>query len=556
VSRHAPNESEILMQDAIRAYLKRIIESNVLGRGERRPALIEYLLQMEANGDGEKIKAYAIGVDVFDKPTDFDPTTDSSVRVEVGRLRAAIASFEASEFADTALKVDIPVGTYRPEITERRSEGKPVTLAETRAVSADAQPPAQGRRVFLALATVLLVAGLATFAWRGGETTSGSPIYLTVEDFAGDPLGREVSTLVKDSFSNTPVVELLSHSPSKVDDGHFLVTGNIRKIGDLSYVSVELINQGTRQVDWSHFFQLDTSGSIRDELDAKLNGELKTRLIGEAKVLLEDRDVLTLSPEQLFILGTWVSGPAESSLAWETERVSLMKLALEKDPDFGPAHSVLADKYGFLANMHPEWDTAENLELSMFHAERAAELSPLDSNVMFNVAQAHWHAGRHRESQRIFQRVLELDSGNSLARFFARVVPYWCAEVPDHVMDWALDFDSKLSRDDPIRWIVLTWISTLHTNRGEYDLALRAAVDSAQIFQVGYTYMAHAMLLNKTGQPNAARAVFQHQTVNWPGITPDHYASSTPPRLCTEQPNADAFVSDYLELSDTLTQSN
>ncbi len=268
--------------------------------------------------------------------------------------------------------------------------------------------------------------------------------------------------------------------------------------------------------------------------------------------MLEKRDVATLTPEQLFILGTWVSGPAVGTLKWETERVTLMKLALDQDPDFGPAHSVLADKYGFLANVHPDWDTQENLNLSRYHAERAIELSPLDSNTMFNVAQSYWHLGRHTDSQRIFHRVTELDNSNSLARFFSRLMPYWCADVPDDAMQWALNFDANLSRDDPIRWIVLTWIATLHTNRNEYDLALQAITDAAQIFQVGYTYMAHAMLLVQAGQPDAARAVIQHQRSNWPGITTEHYAGSTVPRLCSEQPSADRFINDYTKLTAAL----
>lgn len=553
-------ESEVPMQDAIRAYLDRIAESKFLGRSTRRSALIEYLLRLEAANEGEKIKAYSIGIDVFGKSTDFDTTTDSSVRVEVGRLRTAIALFEASEWADTEIKVEIPVGTYRPVITQRQSGITVAAQIGTGEGAAIKTPPAQGRSRNLAvsfvlgLAGVVLFAGLIAYVWRGTPTESGPPISLTVEDLQGGPLGTELSLLVKDSFSNNSIVELLALSPEKAREGHYVVRGRISKIADLSYVSVELENQGTQKIVWSHFFELDGVASIQEQLDIKLNGELETRLIGEAKVLLEQRDVNTLTPEQLFILGTWVSGPAKNSLEWEVGRVDLMKLALEKGPDFGPAHSVLADKYGFLANMHPDWDTQETLQLSRFHAERASELSPLDSNAMFNVAQSYWHAGRHKDSQRIFQRVLELDSGNSLARFFARVVPYWCAAVPDDVMEWALDYDARLSSDNPIRWIVLTWIATLHTNRQEHGLALRAATDAAQIFQVGYTYMARAMLLNKAGQPDAARAVINRQMSNWPGTTARHYATSTIPRLCTEQPDAANFIKDYTDLAEALAK--
>jgi len=225
-----------------------------------------------------------------------------------------------------------------------------------------------------------------------------------------------------------------------------------------------------------------------------------------------------------------------------------MKLALEKRSTYGPAHSVLADKYGFLANMHPDWDTPETLALSAFHARTAVDLAPLDANVMFNVAQSYWHAGQHLESQRVFRRVTELDRDNELARFFAKAVPYWCADVPDDVMDWAIAFDRDLSPDNPIRWIVLTWIATLHTNRGEYNLALQAVSEAAQIFQVGYTYMLRSMLLNLANQPDAARGVVEWQLRNWPGIDVEHYSSSTVRRLCQEQPQPEDFVAGYVKL--------
>lgn len=545
----------LIDENDIRQYLLRIEESGALGRGARRRSLLEYLLRAEAGGDGDKIKAYSIGLDVFDKPSDFDPTTDSSVRVEIGRLRTAIALFEAGEFADTAIELEIPVGTYRPKITRRESGVIPLERSEISEVEAPLVENAPTQKKFGSAAAMLagltlIVAAAAFFVFRSSSVTeSDLPIALTVEDFSGGSLGKELSIFVKDSFANNKIVAITGPNSRKIGDGHFIVSGNVTDFDDFHLVSVELTNTNSSQIVWNHVFELKSGHDLQRDVDNKLNGELETRLLGAAKVLLENRSLDELTPEQLFILATWVSGPAESSLKWETERVTLMKRALALNPNFGPAHSVLADKYGFLANMHPDWDTKENLELSRFHAERARELSPLDANVMFNVAQSYWHTGRHLESQRVFQRVTELDSGNSLAHFFSKVVPYWCAEVPDDIMDWALDFDDNLSRDDPIRWIVLTWIATLHTNRGEYSLGLRAATDAAQIFQVGYTYMLHAMLLNKQGRADNALKTVEWQFSNWPGIRVDHYVSSTIPRLCAEQSNATSFLADYKELA-------
>lgn len=537
----------------IRDYLAQIAKSNVLGRSPRKAALIEYLLRTELAGQGDMLKAYTIGLDVFDKPSDFDPSTDSSVRVELGRLRTAIALFEAGEFATSTLCVELPVGTYRPKITfrdaahhteaENASERPSVNLLSPRGLLALA---------VCAIAVIWISMTLLVRPQNHDNAAEVYPISLSVPDFSDSALGKEIARIVKGSFANNPTVKILDvNAPSKIDDS-FILRGRVIERDGFSSVSATLADLTTNQTVWTHSFTLQNGDDLETTLQSQLNGELYTRLFGAAKRSLERRDPADLTAAQLFILATWVSGPAQSNLDWEVKRVELMKKALEREPEFGPAHSVLADKYGFLANMDANWDTPEILKLSEFHAARGVELSPLDANVMFNVAQSHWHAGRHTQSQRMFQRVTELDAGNSLARFFSNVVPYWCADVPQDVMDWAVKYDQQLSSDDPIRWIVLTWIAKLHANRGEYDLGLRAATMASEIFQVGYTYMEKAMLLNKLGQPDAAANIIVGQRQDWPGADAAHYATSTIPRLCQEQSNPKPFQAGYADLSNAL----
>lgn len=552
----------MVTEQQVSDYLEQIAASNVMGRSARRSELLEFLIRKEFSGDGDSLKAYSIGLDVFGKSEAFDPSTDSSVRVEIGRLRTALTLFEASEYATSELIVEIPVGTYRPKFFLRDN----VEVATPGPVELETQTSVLGsssfraekttgwslKRTALAAGVLLLLVGLffgMQQTWGPTLNTRGKPIDLVVDDLTGDDIGKSIATLIKSSFANNSVVQLqdaLIDNPGHIQ---FRVHGSVTNYGGRTVINTELVNEDMRTVVWNKSFRLSQGDDFERVVNQSLLGELQTRLFGEVKRSLETQDPADLTPEQLFVLATWVSGPAVNSMEWETERVSLMKIALEKDPDFGPAHSVLADKYGFLANVYEPWDTKENRDQSLFHADRASELSPLDANAMFNVAQSHWHAGRMAQSQRIFKRVTELDESNSLAQLFSVVVPYWCDDVPDEIMDFAIEFDRNLSADDPIRWIVLTWIATLHTNRGEFKLALKAATDAAQIFQVGYTYMAHAMLLNKLGEVDEATRVIQRQQSNWPNIGPQHYAEMTVPRQCHEQADPSRIIAHYNDLS-------
>ena len=101
----------------------------------------------------EQITEYTIAVDVFGKPQDFKETNDSSVRVEVYRLRKRLAQFYETEGAGQPLRILIPPGQYVPEFQvyggaaaeEPRSEPQaPVAVAaEGAAAPVQAAAPAQ-----------------------------------------------------------------------------------------------------------------------------------------------------------------------------------------------------------------------------------------------------------------------------------------------------------------------------------------------------------------------------------------------------------------------------
>ena len=97
-------------------WLKQIRASSLLKGGQRRYDLLDYLVQEELEGRGEHLKAYAIGLDVLGRSQNFDPTSDSIVRVEVGRLRDALELHYARSNDPSEPIISIPKGSYRPII--------------------------------------------------------------------------------------------------------------------------------------------------------------------------------------------------------------------------------------------------------------------------------------------------------------------------------------------------------------------------------------------------------------------------------------------------------
>jgi len=69
------------------------------------------------------LKGYSIGVDVLDRPTDFDPSTDNTVRVMASRLRKALKTYYLTDGASNEIHITLPKGGYVPEFTYHPRSG-------------------------------------------------------------------------------------------------------------------------------------------------------------------------------------------------------------------------------------------------------------------------------------------------------------------------------------------------------------------------------------------------------------------------------------------------
>lgn len=99
---------------AVRETLERLLASDTFKRSERARELLRYLVERQQAGEADKLKGFAIAVDVFGKDSDFDSSTDAVVRVQAGRLRDLLAQYFATEGASEPIRITIPRGSYVP----------------------------------------------------------------------------------------------------------------------------------------------------------------------------------------------------------------------------------------------------------------------------------------------------------------------------------------------------------------------------------------------------------------------------------------------------------
>src|ERR1700722_18352255 len=89
-----------------------IIKSHSLRGFESLCKLLQYLAKQSLDHPNAPLKEYQIATEVYARHADFDPQSDSTIRVQAGRLRLKLAEYYATEGANDPIVVSMPKGNY------------------------------------------------------------------------------------------------------------------------------------------------------------------------------------------------------------------------------------------------------------------------------------------------------------------------------------------------------------------------------------------------------------------------------------------------------------
>jgi hypothetical protein len=102
--------------------VRRILQSRTFQNTEVLKRLLDYLARQAISGEAADLKEYTVGVEAFGKPSSYDPQTDSSIRVQAGKLRQKLEEYYRTEGAGDPLVIELPKGHFRLEFHERKTE--------------------------------------------------------------------------------------------------------------------------------------------------------------------------------------------------------------------------------------------------------------------------------------------------------------------------------------------------------------------------------------------------------------------------------------------------
>ena len=99
-------------QVAVMRALRRVLDSSVFRSAPRSRDLLAFVVAETLAGRGHRLKERTVARGGLGRSPGFDGRSDPSVRVQAGRVRAALERYYATEGADESIRIGLPRGSY------------------------------------------------------------------------------------------------------------------------------------------------------------------------------------------------------------------------------------------------------------------------------------------------------------------------------------------------------------------------------------------------------------------------------------------------------------
>jgi hypothetical protein len=169
--------------DTNQVQIQRIVSSKTFKTSEVHRNLLTYLAEKSLSGEAQNLKEYTVGLDVFGKPSSYDPRQESVVRMHVGRLRQKLTEYYRTEGVGEPILVDLPKGAFALTFAPR-----PVVVEPEVAPPAVPGRTISHREITLAalLAVALVAAGYFAVRLLRVQQTTGSSVAASATPWTPD----------------------------------------------------------------------------------------------------------------------------------------------------------------------------------------------------------------------------------------------------------------------------------------------------------------------------------------------------------------------------------
>jgi adenylate cyclase len=298
----------------------------------------------------------------------------------------------------------------------------------------------------------------------------------------------------------------------------YILEGSVRKGGSRVRITAQLIDAATGNHIWADRYDGDLTDvfALQDEITKKVVAAIEPKLLEAEGVRSQSR-----SPEDL---GAWEMVMRANSLFWRMTQsegetaIGILNSAVERYPDYAPAHSMLAFILLVSGHLNLSYSTGSQLTRAGELGARAAELDDSDPWAHLALGYAAFMRRHTAESAAEFRRALELNPNFAAAHGY---------------LGWAFAFDGqsenaishleeaiRMSPHDPQNSIFNVGIAIAHYFSGRYDEAIASCRKAFQqrsgLARGSRIYIAS---LAQAGHTDDARAALERVKESHPDLS-------------------------------------
>ena len=494
----------------VRSALERVAASVVFQHSPQLQRFLRFVVEKHLAGNGDKLKEYVIGTEVFGRPSDYEPQLDSLVRVEAHRLRAALEQYYRGEGISDPILIELNKGSYAPSIHHRILEATPPQTADL--------PKAYltWRRMGIAVIAAGVLVAAIVWIYR----SSGTPRSLVLP-------GATIAVLPFDNLSANPEHEYFCFGLLDEITTDLAKTGKLRVIGRTSAarfkrgddiatigrqlkadailegsvqwsagrvrITAQLVSTSDSLHLWSDTYDRPSADLLRvqDDVAQAVRHEVLSLLPGTVdKSPLRVRYSRDPQANQLYWKGSYFRVPMGKT-GWRKDLATsaeYFEQAVQRDPQFALAYAGLADVYVNLG-----WERGGGPVTHDFMTRgRRAAVRALELDGSLGLAHAalgtvqFFFDYEPMGAERSFQRGIQMDPSNARTRMWyalALVMQRRFAEAQEQVLQG--------QQLDPLSYMATTHVAVVSYFSGHNDEAIAVVKD---LLKLADTAPAHGLL--------------------------------------------------------------
>ena len=407
-TRARPSENiEPIQEDLVRAELERLCLDELFRDTTRMKRFLRYVVEETLDGRGDRLKGYVIGVEVFDRPENFDPQADTIVRVQAGQLRRRLDLYYADRGQSSRVRILVPKGRYAPTF-ELRQNLVSDESADAKKLVSQLNQNRKDPRPSLAVLT------LDDLSLSEGEAHSRFAEGLTAEIVNALVQFRSMRTVTLTPSVSTTLSKKSVREIGEECGADFVLSGSVRRDGEVFRVTVSLISCETNEHLFSRVFDREYKPGSLFNLQEEIASYTAAAIAAPYGAInrynrrsLDGRQVSMEAYSAVLRYYDIKLSPTQSraeSLLKDVETIT------ETQPKFSTGWAIQALLNNYLATLVlPIKDAEAKLIEADRTARRALSADSENALAYFALFQSYYHRGEYDSADRIIRRSLSLN---------------------------------------------------------------------------------------------------------------------------------------------------